>query len=150
MVLFVLWRICLKFKLFCFFVIYTKKIIKYVLNVITLCGSTKFKEEFLNINKWLTLQGNVVISVGLFGQVDHEPILPEEKELLDKIHKAKIDLANEIFVVVVNGYIGNSTNSEIEYAKWKKKNIRYLSNEIEEFNLWYSNYTSRKQSDWNK
>jgi len=119
-------------------------------NVITLCGSTKFKQEFLNINKWLTLQGNVVISVGLFGQVDHEPILPEEKELLDKIHKAKINLANEIFVVDVNGYIGNSTNSEIEYAKWMKKNVRYLSNEIEEFDIWYDSYIKREQSDWNK
>ena len=67
-------------------------------NIITLCGSTKFKQEFLNVNKWLTLQGNVVISVGLFGQIDNEPITPEEKILLDEIHKAKIDLANEIFL----------------------------------------------------
>jgi hypothetical protein len=120
------------------------------MNVITLCGSTKFKDEFLGINKWLTLQGNVVISVGLFGQVDHEPILPEEKILLDEVHKAKIDLANEIFVVDVKGYIGNSTKSEIEYAMIKKKKIRYLTEEIHDYYLWYWAYNDREQSNWNK
>ena len=35
--------------------------------VITLCGSTRFKEEFMRIQKELTLEGNIVISVGLFG-----------------------------------------------------------------------------------
>ena len=35
--------------------------------VITLCGSTRFKDEFLETQKRLTLEGNIVISVGLFG-----------------------------------------------------------------------------------
>lgn len=120
------------------------------MKVITLCGSTKFKNEFLNINKWLTLQGNIVITVGLFGQVDNEPILPEEKILLDEIHKVKIDLADEIFVVNVGGYIGNSTKNEIEYADSKHKGIRFLNLEQSDFDLWYYNYNNRKQSDWNK
>ena len=116
-----------------------------------MCGSTKFKQEFLNINKWLSLQGNVVITVGLFGQADNEPIIPEEKILLDEVYKAKIDLADEIFVVNVGGYIGNSTKNEIEYADSKNKKIRFLNLEQDDFNLWYYNYTNRKQNDdWNK
>lgn len=118
------------------------------MNVITLCGSTKYKEEFLWVNKWLTLQGNVVISVGLFGHVDHEPILPEEKILLDKVHVAKIDLANEIFVIdtsfsTMDFYYGNSTKNEIEYAKNKGKKLRFLTDEKEDFELWVWNYKNR-------
>ena len=120
------------------------------MKIITLCGSTKFKQEFLNVNKWLTLQGNVVITVGLFGQVDNEPIFPEEKILLDEIHKVKIDLADEIFVIDINGYIGNSTKNEIEYANSKNKKIRFFSSEKSDFEYWLYNYINRKQSDWNK
>ena len=119
-------------------------------NIITLCGSTKFKQEFLNVNKWLTLQGNVVISVGLFGQIDNEPISPEEKILLDEIHKVKIDLANEIFVINVDGYIGKSTKSEMEYADQKGKKIRFYMDEKSDLNMWYYKFSNRQQSEWNK
>ncbi|MFP4457767.1 MAG: hypothetical protein ACLFPS_08920 [Clostridia bacterium] len=96
-------------------------------NVITLCGSTKFKEEFLQVQKDLTLQGNIVISVGLFGHSGDNEVWKEGiKEMLDDMHKRKIDMANEIFVVNKGGYIGSSTKSEIEYAKSIGKNIRYL------------------------
>ena len=97
--------------------------------VITLCGSTKFKEEFLEIQKDLTLQGNIVISVGLFGHADghYETIVTEDiKVLLDDMHKRKIDMADEIFVINVDGYIGESTRSEIEYAHNTGKTVRYL------------------------
>lgn len=97
--------------------------------IITLCGSTKFKAEFLKAQKDLTLAGNVVISVGLFGHADDEyatVITPEVKEMLDDIHKRKIDLSDEIYVINKNGYIGESTRSEIEYAKLTGKTIRYL------------------------
>lgn len=119
------------------------------MKVITLCGSTKFKTEFLNVNKWLTLQGNVVISVGLFGHVDNEPILPEEKILLDDVHKAKIDLGDEIFVINVGGYIGNSTKSEIEYADLKGKKIRFLTDEKSDYELWLHKFNQREQTIWN-
>ena len=96
-------------------------------NVITLCGSTKFKEEFLQMQKELTLQGNIVISVGLFGHSGDEEVWKEgTKEMLDDMHKRKIDMANEIFVINKGGYIGSSTKSEIEYAKSVGKNIKYL------------------------
>ena len=85
--------------------------------VITLCGSTRFKEAFLEVQKRLTLAGNIVISVGLFGHSgDEEVWAPETKEMLDEMNKRKIDMADEIFVINVDGYIGVSTRSEIEYA----------------------------------
>lgn len=95
--------------------------------VITLCGSTKFKDEFLKVQKDLTLQGNIVISVGLFGHSgDQEVWENKTKEMLDDMHKRKIDMADEIFVINVNGYIGESTKSEIEYAKSTGKKVNYL------------------------
>lgn len=96
-------------------------------HVITLCGSTKFKNEFIEQQKRLTLEGNIVISVGLFGQSgDSEALNESTKIILDDIHKAKIDMSDEIFVINPNFYIGSSTKSEIEYAKLKNKKITYL------------------------
>lgn len=101
--------------------------------VITLCGSTRFKEEFMAMQKKLTLEGNIVISVGLFGHSGDSEVwenmdegtLTKTKEMLDDMHKAKIDMADEIFVINVDGYIGESTRSEIEYAKSQGKMVRY-------------------------
>ena len=95
--------------------------------VITLCGSTKFKEDFLREQKRLSLSGNIVISVGLFGHSgDGEAFTPQTKEMLDDMHKRKIDMADEIFVINKNGYIGSSTKSEIEYAIKTNKKVNYM------------------------
>ena len=102
--------------------------------VITLCGSTRFKDEFMEAQKRLTLEGNIVISVGLFGHAGDaevwenmdEGTLTKTKEMLDDMHKRKIDMADEIYVINVGGYTGSSTKSEIEYAKATGKGIRYL------------------------
>lgn len=68
--------------------------------IITLCGSTRFKEEFLRVQKELTLKGYIVISVGLFGHSGDAEVLDDGvKEMLDEMHLAKIDMADEIFVV---------------------------------------------------
>ncbi len=92
-----------------------------------LCGSTRFKEAFLAEQKRLTLEGHIVISVGLFGHPgDGEAVDNATKEMLDDMHKRKIDLADEIFVVNVGGYIGDSTRSEIEYAQATNKLVKYL------------------------
>ena len=97
--------------------------------VITLCGSTRFKDTFIEVQKRLTLEGNIVISVGLFGHSgDEEVWVPGTKEMLDDMHKRKIDMADEIFVINVGGYIGSSTRSEIEYAMANGKQVRYLEN----------------------
>ena len=95
--------------------------------VITLCGSTKFKEQYLEAQKRLTLEGNIVISVGLFGHSGDDEIWTEDtKAMLDDMHKRKIDMADEIFVINVGGYIGESTRSEIQYAIETGKDVRYL------------------------
>ena len=95
--------------------------------VITLCGSTRFKDQFLEAQKRLTLEGNIVISIGLFGHSGDDEVWTEgTKEMLDDMHKRKIDMADEIYVINVGGYIGSSTRSEIEYAKSHGKGIRYL------------------------
>ena len=101
--------------------------------VITLCGSTRFKDAFMEAQKKLTLEGNIVISVGLFGHSGDsevwegmsEDTLTATKRMLDDMHKRKIDMADEIFVINVGGYIGSSTRSEIEYAHATGKPVRY-------------------------
>lgn len=95
--------------------------------VVTLCGSTRFKDDFVRVQKELTLQGYIVISVGLFGHSGDDEVWNEGiKEMLDDMHKRKIDMADEIYVVNKNGYIGNSTRLEIEYAKYKGIPVRYM------------------------
>ena len=95
--------------------------------VITLCGSTRFKEQFIEMQKKLTLEGNIVISVGAFGHCgDNEVWTDGKKAMLDRMHLAKIDLADEIFVINVGNYIGDSTRNEIEFAKSKGKRVRFL------------------------
>lgn len=102
--------------------------------VITLCGSTRFKDAFMEVQKRLTLEGNIVISVGLFGHSGDEEVwdgmdegtLSKTKKMLDDMHKRKIDMADEIYVINVGGYIGESTRSEIEYAEMHDKKVRYL------------------------
>ena len=95
--------------------------------VITLCGSTKFKEDFMREQKRLSLEGNIVISVGMFGHSGDSEVWNEGvKEMLDDMHKRKIDMADEIFVINKGGYIGESTKSEIEYAIKNNKKVSYM------------------------
>ena len=102
--------------------------------VVTLCGSTRFKDAFTEAQKRLTLERIIVISVGLFGHSGDfevwdgmdEGTLSKTKEMLDDMHKRKIDMADGIYVINVGGYIGDSTRSEIEYAKALSKSVDYL------------------------
>lgn len=95
--------------------------------VVTLCGSTKFKDDFIKAQKELTLAGNIVISVGLFGHSgDDEVWTNDTKEMLDDMHKRKIDMSDEIYVINKNDYIGDSTKSEIAYAKAQGKPVTYM------------------------
>ena len=101
--------------------------------VVTLCGSTRFKDQFMEAQKRLTLEGNIVISVGLFGHAGDQEVwdgmdegtLSKTKEMLDDMHKRKIDMADEIYIINVGGYIGDSTRSEIQYAEAHGKPVRY-------------------------
>lgn len=99
--------------------------------IVCICGSTKFKKEWLDAQLKLTLAGEIVLSVGGFGHADFgdipEKVFGEEKKKeLDELHKRKIDLADYIYVINVDGYIGKSTKSEIEYAVRYNKRVDYL------------------------
>ena len=108
--------------------------------VVTLCGSTRFKEQFMDVQKRLTLAGYIVISVGLFGHAGDQEVwdgmdegtLSKTKEMLDDMYKRKIDMADEIYVINVGGYIGDSTRSEIQYAEEHGKPVRYYEDGCEE------------------
>jgi len=104
--------------------------------VITLCGSTRFTSEMM-ITQWnLTKQGNVVMSWcalpnNYSGGEDKTHIGDQEgvKEIVDEVHKRKIDLSDEIFVLNIGGYIGESTISEIKYAMENNISVKYLEPE---------------------
>ena len=97
--------------------------------VITLCGSTRFKDDFERINRELTLMGYIVISVGCFGHAG-DIFTEEQKVMLDDIHKRKIDMADAIYVINKGGYIGSSTKSEIKYAKKLGKQIIFMEDDL--------------------
>ena len=93
--------------------------------VVTLCGSTKFKAEFERANLKESLGGKIVHSVCGFMHADNLSITKAQKEELDELHLAKIDMSDEILVIAPGGYVGESTKQEIEYAKITLKGIRY-------------------------
>ena len=95
--------------------------------IVCLCGSTRFFKTFDEQNFKLTLEGKIVLSIGCNTKSDKGlGISEEQKEMLDELHKRKIDLCNTVFVLNVDGYIGKSTRSEIEYAKFIGKPVKYL------------------------
>jgi hypothetical protein len=95
--------------------------------VVVLCGSTKFYDTFQAMNYDLTMAGKIVLTIGCDTKSDAGlGITAEQKVALDELHKRKIDMADRVLVLNVGGYIGDSTRSEIEYAKWWKKPIDYL------------------------
>ena len=94
--------------------------------IVCLCGSTRFKDAFIEANKNETLKGKVVLSVGLFGHVEGLDMTSKTKLDLDELHLRKIDMSDEVLVLNVGGYIGSSTANEIVYAKANNKMISYL------------------------
>lgn len=102
--------------------------------IVCLCGSTRFYDAFQRANYEETMAGRIVLSVGFYPHSAEQAhgeaigITPEQKIALDELHKRKIDLADEVYVLNVGGYIGASTRSEIDYALAHGKAIRYLEN----------------------
>lgn len=98
--------------------------------IVCLCGSTRFIETFNEWRKKLTLEGKIVLSIELaLPQSERED--PQHHDLrvkqeLDEPHLRKIDLADEVMILNVGGYIGDSTRRELDYAKSKGKAIRFL------------------------
>ncbi len=95
------------------------------MKIITICGSLKFKDEMMKIAEEMELKGNCVLTVIYPTNPDKDAYSEEEVKVLDEMHKEKIKLSDSILVVDVNGYIGSSTKSEIEYAQKLGKEIIY-------------------------
>lgn len=96
--------------------------------IVCLCGSTRFIEAWKKATREESLAGKIVLSVAVMIHANDEPIRDDSdvKRQLDELHKRKIDLADEVLVLNVGGYIGQSTRSEIEYAETHGKPVRYL------------------------
>ena len=97
------------------------------MKVITVCGSYKFKKEMNEITEKMALKGNCMLTPIELTKPNKEAYTKEEALMIDKMHKEKIKLSNTILVVNVGGYIGNSTKSEIEYAKSLNKQVLYYT-----------------------
>ena len=98
--------------------------------IVCLCGSGRFKQAFEDAEYNETLKGNIVLTIGCnIKDIARSDELKHYKPMLDELHLRKIDLAHQILVLDVDGYIGESTRKEIEYAEMKGRLIRYLSRE---------------------
>jgi len=97
--------------------------------IVCLCGSVRFKEDFDKENWAFTLSGDIVLQPGCWNHDEfHEgsEYMKSCKKRLDELHKRKIDLADLVYIINKDGYIGKSTHSEIEYAKAQGKQIKYM------------------------
>lgn len=101
--------------------------------IVCLCGSTRFYQEFQEANFKLTLEGKIVLTVGFYPHASMEAhhqedlgITEQQKEELDELHKRKIDLADEVFIINKGKYLGASTLSELRYAREMGKVVRFL------------------------
>jgi hypothetical protein len=105
--------------------------------IVCLCGSTRFMEAWQKANLEETLAGRIVLSIGCNTKSDADlqrmgELSAEKKIELDELHKRKIDLADEVLILNVDGYIGASTRSELEYAREHFKTVRFLQPEKSE------------------
>ena len=103
------------------------------METITICGSTKFKNEMREIEEKFTLCGNIVLPVSVYLHSKKFIEFKQKGTISDELytrlrhtHLLKIDMSNSIFVVNKNKYIGENTIKEIEYARLNYKNIYYL------------------------
>jgi hypothetical protein len=100
--------------------------------IVCLCGSTKFKEAYEKASMEEGIAGRIVLSVACFPHTDggraRELVYGDggAKPALDGLHKRKIELADEIYVLNVGGYVGDSTRGEIAHARSLGKKIRWL------------------------
>lgn len=94
--------------------------------VVTLCGSTRFKDKFLEVKKLLTLNGYIVLMPDMFSHADGIEVSKDLAHRLDLMHLQKIDMADSIYVINVDKYIGESTRKEIDYARSSGKEIMFL------------------------
>lgn len=98
----------------------------YIYPTVCLCGSTKFKDTFEAVARALTLNDMIVVMPNVWHHLDETPISEEDKAKLDKLHRRKIEKSDYVYVINPDGYIGESTAKEIEYAKSLERPIFYL------------------------
>ena len=96
--------------------------------IVCLCGSTRFADAFRDANRAETLDGKIVLSVGMFGHQEGIDMEGAVKQKLDQLHFRKIELADEVLILNVGGYIGSSTRNELNHARKLGKPIRFLEN----------------------
>ena len=95
--------------------------------IVCLCGSTRFMKVFRQANLTETLAGKIVLSIGCNTKSDDAlGLSTKDIERLKELHLRKIDLADEVYVLNVGGYIGSSTRKEIEYAESLNMPVKYL------------------------
>lgn len=102
--------------------------------IVCLCGSVRFKKEFLEAAQKLEFEGRIVVMPNVFSKADGIQLTDEQRDLLVDIHNQKLRMCDEVYVVDAPGddgkpYIGDSTKAEIAYAEILDKPIRYLSKE---------------------
>ena len=93
--------------------------------IVTICGSMKFKDKMMEVAKELEIKNNYVVIQCIYS---NDKFSDEEQKNLADLHYNKIKISDAIYVINVNGYIGDSTKSEIEYAKKHGKKVNYLEN----------------------
>lgn len=95
--------------------------------IVCLCGSGRFKEAFEKAEYSETLAGKIVLTIGCNTKdIDRDPSLNKYKIMLDALHLRKIELADEVLILNVNGYIGESTQKELDYARRLGRTVRFL------------------------
>ncbi len=97
--------------------------------IITLSGSTRFRDQFKEIERKLTLEGKIILPPAFYGKAEGIEYSPDMAKILWDLHLDKIDMSDGIFVIDPGGYLGESTKKEIEYAKQKGKFVKYYSAE---------------------
>jgi len=97
--------------------------------VVCLCGSTRFRDAFEEALKEETLAGGIVLSVAVFGHAEALDMNGPIKKALDELHFRKIEMADEVLILNVGKYIGESTRRELEYSRKLGKTIRFLESE---------------------
>ena len=94
--------------------------------VVCICGSTKFKIAWEHVHQKLEKAGIATLGVSSYTHFDHIPISPDEKKVVDQLHLQKIEMADVVVVVNVEGYMGESTKEEVEYAYRRGKLVLFL------------------------
>ncbi len=97
------------------------------MRIVTLCGSEKFKNEFLDVEAMLTIQGYVVLNLGVFPEYDELGLEKEQIAVVNEVHQYKLTMCDEVFVIDVDNYIDKKTQNLIDFAKKNRKQIKYFS-----------------------